>query len=682
MKRWYFLFLLALLAACNLARSAPHKRSASPPPSPTAAQPTPTAASLPPTPPPTTVPPPPTATAPPETPTAATNPLPTPAPATRAAAVHIDAAVAHGPGHLSSLWRPGIVWQGAGGGGSSINPLLVEYWAKEGGFQRIGLVRIVPELDSIARGAYHLQDYAELVAQVRDHGGTLLVKIRTTPREFTNTPNPPAACPPDDPNDWRYKHRYARYGVADDQREAYAKMIQDFIRYFSAQGETVSNPMLFGDSAPHPTLGMPHVLYELWDEPNYEMLWCDTEEHFLDLYQLIVEAADRLRAADAHMLPFTIGGPGWRQETKRNDALPPSFGAPDCLAADDPHCGAIRRFYEGLKQRGYLENGHVSWWSYSYVPTELTTGETRAQLQHIRSILHDPHYEGHYDDTLVVIGEWGPPFGSARVDLLPAKAWKDELHIFFGPDINDDNEVGASLIPARLWNMTLASPPPDYQSYFCVGEWPEKDYLPLFKGTTGIFTSQALGLRKAISNVFLMLNRLQPQQLSVTYPKNPYLNLVATASDDGHKLAVLLWYHPNIKPYEQNHMVAYDDLLKGLARDGIGSVKVTLNFDHLTPGATYTQTLAVVDATHSNAFTYRHAIAKDLQSHCGQDPRQWQRGCAYHRVAAINGWTLAKNGASVALETTTGSLTADAKGHGSVTLTIAPYSVWLVTLEP
>ncbi len=619
-----------------------------------------------------------TATASP-TPTAEATATASPTP--KAATVLIDAALEHSPGPLSPLWRPSIVWQGGGGGGSNINPYLVDFWSEHGGFDRIGLVRIVPELDSIARNEYHLDDYADLVQEVRDHGGRLLVKIRTTPYTYTNTTDPPAACPPNDPTDWRYEHRYAKYGVANDKRVAYGRMIQDFIRYFSAEGEVVSNTVLFGDDTPHETLGMPNVLYELWDEPNYDMLWCDTEEHFLDLYELIVQAADHLRAQDSHVLPFTIGGPGWREQTLRNRYLPAGFGAPKCLPADKPDCGAIRRFYDGLKQRGYLENGHVSWWSYSYLPTELTTGESRTHLDNIRTILHDPRYEGHYDDTLVVVGEWGPPFGNAALDLLPASTWQDEAHRFFGLDINDDNEVGASLVPARLWDMTRASPPPDYQTYFQIGEWPVSEYLPLFKGTAGIFTAQILGLRKAVANVFLMLNRLQPRELSTSYHANPRLNMVATSSEDGRKLAALLWYHPSIKPYETDSTVRYDDLLDSLTRDGIGPVAVTVGFQHLTPGATYTQTVSVVDATHSNAFTYRHAVADDLTAHCGSDPSQWQKACVYQRIGEINNWTLDENGASVALETTTGSLTADDQGRGEITLTANPYSVWLVTLE-
>ena len=612
------------------------------------------------------------------TPTSAPTDTPTPS---AAANVLIDADPAHGPGLSSPLWRPGIVWQGGGGGGSNINPALVDYWTSLGGFDRVGLVRIVPELDSISRGEYHLDDYGELVGQVRDHGGRLLVKIRTTPWEYSNTHNPPDACPPDDPSDWRYAHRYAKYGVADDKRAAYAAMIQDFIRYFSARGETVTNEELFGDNLAHSTLGMSGVLYELWDEPNYDMLWCDTEEHFLDLYQLIVEAADRLRTQDSHVLPFTIGGPGWRRHTLRNAGLPPGFGAPNCLDADDPSCGAIRRFYEELKARGYLENGHVSWWSYSYLPTESTTGATHTNLTNIHTILNDTRYGDHYAHTLIVIGEWGPPFDNARVDLLPSDSWQGERGTFFGQNINDDNEVGASLVPARIWDMTRASPPPDFQSYFQIGEWPVDDYLPLFKGTNGIMAAQALGLRKAVSNVFLLLNRLQPQELATTYQHNPMLNLVATASEDGRTLAVLSWYHPSIKPYETGDTVAYDDLLDGLARDGVGPVTVALNFEHLTPNATYTQTLSVVDGAHSNAFAYRHAVSDDLRAHCGDDPAQWQRSCVYRRMGVINGWTLAEEGASVALETTSTTLTADDEGHGRVTITLNPYSVWLVTLE-
>ncbi len=600
-----------------------------------------------------------------------------------AATFLIDADPAHGPGPLSPLWRPGIVWQGGGPSGSSINPRLVDFWAGQGGFDRIGLVRIVPELDSISRHAYHLHDYADLVQQVRDHGGRLLVKIRTTPKEYTNTPDPPPECPPNDPDDWRYEHRYAKYGVVEDKRVAYGRMIQDFIRYFSASGETVTNQELFGDDLAHPTLGMPNVLYELWDEPNYDMLWCDTEEHFLDLYQLIVQAADQLRASDPHLQPFTIGGPGWREQTKRNDDLPPGFGAPDpdCLPADNPDCGAIRRFYDGLKARGYLENGHVSWWSYSYLPTELTRGASHAHLDNIRTILHDERYEGRYDDTKVVVGEWGPPFGNAKVDLLPATTWEGERGVFFGLDINDDNEVGASLIPARIWDMTRARPQPDDQSYFQIGEWPLNDYLPLFKGTAGLMTSQALGLRKAAANVFLMLNRLESQELSATYRANPRLNLVATASEDGSKLAALLWHHPSIKPYEEQGVVAYDDLWARLAQDGVGPVQVDLAFEHLTPNAAYTQTLLVMDAAHSNAFTYRHAILDDLRDHCGDDPREWRRACVYQRIDAINAWTLAHDRASVDLESTRTVLTADAQGRARVPLTLQPYSVWLVTLQ-
>ena len=206
--------------------------------------------------------------------------------------------------------------------------------------------------------------------------------------------------------------------------------------------------------------------------------------------------------------------------------------------------------------------------------------------------------------------------------------------------------------------------------------------LPLFKGTAGIMTAQSLGLRKAVANVFLMLNRLQPQELSVTYPANPRLNMVATASDDGSQLAVLLWYHPSIKPLEHNGVVHYDELLQELPQQGILPLTVQVNFVHLAPGTTYTQTLSVVDRTHSNAFTYRHAIADDLTAHCGADPRQWKRSCVYHRMEAINAWTLEKDNASVALETTDGTLTTDAQGNGEVTITLQPYSVWLLTLTP
>ena len=50
--------------------------------------------------------------------------------------------------------------------------------------------------------------------------------------------------------------------------------------------------------------------------------------------------------------------------------------------------------------------------------------------------------------------------------------------------------MGASLVPARLWDMPQASPPPDLQSYFTVGEGSQNEYLPLFKGTVDVFTSQ------------------------------------------------------------------------------------------------------------------------------------------------------------------------------------------------
>jgi hypothetical protein len=273
-------------------------------------------------------------------------------------------------------------------------------------------------------------------------------------------------------------------------------------------------------------------------------------------------------------------------------------------------------------------------------------------------------------------------FGDEMVDLLASRESRDEYGVFFGRNINDDNEVGASLVPARIWDMTRANPAPDLQSYFQIGEWPVGEVLPLFKGTNGIMTAQALGLRKAISNVFLMLDRLQPRQLAATYPANPRINLVATASQDGERVAVLVWYHPSIKPYESGDTVTYDDLLKGLALDGIGPVTLTLRFQHLQPGTSYTRTLSVVDSTRSNSFTYRHAVFDYLRTNCGNDPSQWERACVYHRVGEINAWTLAEDGASVALETTTGSMVTNDQGQGKITLTANPYSVWLITLEP
>ena len=619
----------------------------------------------------------------------------TPTMPTPSMAVVINADPAHGPGPLSPLWRPGIVWQGGGGSWNNINPRLVDYWAELGGFDRIGLVRIVPELDSLARGVYSLAEFAPLVEQVRDHGGRLLVKIQTMPEAYTNTPNPPDACPPHDPGDWRYPHRYAKYGVASDKEAEFKALIQDFIRYFSEAGGTVTNPELFGDEESHPTLGMPDVLYEVWNEPNYEYEWCDTEENFWHLYQLIVEAADELRAlaltprpegqweGGEGLLPFTIGGPGWRHETLRNEELPEAFGAPDCLAADDPDCGAIRSFYDFLQEQGYLENGHLSWWSYSYVPREVTDGSTGEHLDNIRAILKDSRYEGHYASTLVVLGEWAPPFRDAFVDLLPDEAWRDEHGILFGKNINDDNEVGASLIPARIWDMTQASPLPDLQSYFTVGEGPQNDYLPLFKGTVGVFTSQTTGLLKAITNVFRLLNRLEEWELAIDYPPNNRLNLIATADENADRVAVLGWYHVNITPYEIDNTVQYSDLLASLEVDSIGPVTGILNFQNLTPGATYTQTVYVVDRTHSNAFTYRHAVLEDLKANCSYDPDTWERACIYARIAEINAWTLGTTSgtASVALESTTATLTADDQGQAEVTVTLEPYSVWLVVLE-
>jgi len=229
--------------------------------------------------------------------------------------------------------------------------------------------------------------------------------------------------------------------------------------------------------------------------------------------------------------------------------------------------------------------------------------------------------------------------------------------------------------------MTRASPPPDYQSYFCVAEWPVKDSLPLFKGTTGVMTSQCLGLRKAVTNVLLMLNHLEERELSTSYRRNPMLNLVATASEDGRELAVLGFYHPSIKPYETNGVVTYDVLLAGLERDGIGPVAVTLHFANLTPGASYTETVSVVDSAHGNAFAYRHAVMDDLQTHCGPDPTQWQKVCVYDRMEVINDWTLEEDGASVATETTDSTLTADTEGQGEIVVTMNPYSVLLVRLE-
>ncbi|NOZ71441.1 MAG: hypothetical protein GXP38_05930, partial [Chloroflexi bacterium] len=510
----------------------------------------------------------------------------------------------------------------------------------------------------------------------------LLVKIITTPRIYTNTPQPPAACPPRDPNDWRYLQRYRKYGVDVAKEEAYKALIRDFIRYFSAQDDTVINPELFGDELAHPTLGMPGVLYEVWNEPNYEIEWCDSETNFWRLYQLITEAAAEVRGPD--LLSFSIGGPGWRHETLRNDDLPPAFGAPDCLAADDLACGAVRRFYDFLQSENYLENGHISWWSYSYLPTELTTGSTRIHLDNIRHILQDARYEGHYDDTQVIVGEWATPFADKPQDLLPSAAWAEEYGTLFGKNINDDNEVGASLVPARLWDMTQTSPPPAFQAYFAVAEWPQNDSLPLFKGVSGVMTAQVTGLLKAISNVFLLLNRLQPRELSTVYQANPMLQLVATASEDGRELAVLSWYHPSIKRYETKGVVTYDALMTGLAEDGIAPLTVTLNFQHLEPSTAYTQTLFVVDSSHSNAFTYRHAVLADLQAHCGNNPQQWQRTCVYQRISDINTWTLdgPGPGASVGLESTTSVLTSDAQGQGQISFTLEPYSVWLLTLAP
>lgn len=598
--------------------------------------------------------------------------------------VFIDADPAHGPGALSPLWRPGIVWQGGGNGGNSINPLMVDYWAGLGGFDRIGLVRIVPELDSMARGAYSLSGFASIAEQVRDHGGRLLVKIKTTPREYSNTQDPPDACPPDDPDDWRYIYRYNRYGVKPSKERAYKDLIKDFIRYFSGRTGFVTNQELFGDDEPHAVLSVPDVMYELWDEPNYDMKWCDTESNFWRLYKTIVEAADEVRT-DGDMLSFTIGGPGWREETLRNPGLGEGFGAPGCLEADDPGCGAVRRFYDFLAEQGFLENGHISWWSYSYLPTEVTRGATKTRLANLHTILDDPRYENHYSDTMVVLGEWGPPFNNGIIDLLPSQEWldADEYGEFFGKNINDDNEVGASLIPARIWDMTNASQPPLLQSYFQVGEWPTEDFLPLFKGTTGVFTAKSLGLLKAVSNVFLMLNRLQERQLTIQYPLNPRLNAVASASNDGEKLAVLAWYHPSIKPYEENGLVQYDALMSGLKQDGIGPETVTLHFSQLVPGATYKQRLYTVDSTHSNSFAYRHEIMDQLIEDCGEDTNAWQASCVYSSMDFINSWTLDGHGpgASVGLESRESTLVADTQGNGQVTVTMMPYSVTLITIE-
>jgi hypothetical protein len=383
------------------------------------------------------------------------------------------------------------------------------------------------------------------------------------------------------------------------------------------------------------------------------------------------------------LLPFTIGGPGWREDTLRNDKLPPAFGDPDCPVTDDPECGAIRRFYDFLQQQGYLESGHLSWWSYSYAPRVVTTGPTSEHLANIHTILSDPRYEGHYASTLVVLGEWATLYRNTFIDLLPDDEWANEYEVLFGRNINDDNEVGASLVPARIWDMTQASLSPDLQSYAFVGEGPQFDYLPLFKGTTGVFTSQTTGLIKGITNVFRLLNRLEGQELAIDYPPNSRLNLIATADGNAERVAVLGWYHVNIRPYETNGMIQYDDLLAGLEADGIGPVTTTLSFENLTPGATYTRTVYVVDQTHSNAFSYRHAVFDDLTANCGANPRTWERPCVYARMDEINAWTLdTTNGAaSVALESTTTALTANSEGRAEVTITLEPYSVWLVVLE-
>ena len=591
-----------------------------------------------------------------------------------------------GPGPLSPLWRPGIVWEGGGGGDTSINPRLVDFWEDLGGFERIGLVRIVPELDSLSKGAYSLSSFSSLVKDVRDHGGRLLVKILTTPfryTRFTDNSSPSSSCPPNDPSDYRYPNRYNKYGVKPSEEEDYKALIKDFIRYFSGKEGYVVNPELFGDNDRHPVLSMPDVLYELWDEPNYDMKWCDTEENFFRLYQLIVEAADEVRGEG--LLPFKIGGPGWRQETLRNEGLGEGFGSSGCPEADEPSCGAIRRFYDFLASRGFLENGHISWWSYSYSPTEVSRGETNSHLKNIHKILNDPRYQGHYSDTLVVLGEWGPPFANHIVDLVPSRRWAEtgEYGTFFGKNIKDDNEVGASLVPQYIFDMTNSDPSPSLQSYFQIGEWPTKDYLPIFKGTAGIITSQATGLLKAVSNVFVMLNRLEPQQLETRYRKNPVFNLIATSSPDAGKIAVLGWYHPSIKPYEKNGWVEYDELMEGLEQSGIKPVSFSLDFENLAPMTTYHVTIYKVDKTHSNSFNYRHKILERLRDDCGENVELWERSCVYNSIGLINSWTLESTGkkASVALESTKSALSADEDGKGKITLSQSPYSVFLIVLE-
>ena len=358
---------------------------------------------------------------------------------------------------------------------------VLDTWQKDIGFT--GLYRLQYNFWEINQFAKDkdlqnnlLGNYEKIIKNISDAGGVVILDIFGTP---------------------------AGLGKVLDKRsspqnlKAFKKLIKSHIRALSCQKRY-------------------NIWYEVWSAPDLDDFFLGRKQEYLNLYRVIAEAINELKAETKIHIP--LGGPGiswW-------------FQNPDGNTINTPEQSLI---YELINfcYRNHLPLDFITWHGFSSDPQaeKQTTVYNKFSVDLIRDWLTYFRFD---QNIPLIIDEWNYDRG---VNVLPER--------------KEESFISASYIPARLKNMYEAGL--NYQLYFSL-----EDFQNNKEGivrNTGIFwfdaeSSEYKGGPKATYNAFRMLVHLGENMfLSSEKFKDEFAGLIATQGKNYITLLVYNYIDPD-----------------------------------------------------------------------------------------------------------------------------------------
>jgi|GEM_PF-7077185 len=547
---------------------------------------------------------------------------------------------------------------------------VLSKWQNEIGFS--GDFRLSTELFLISRGQICLQDFADLACDIVSEGGTPFLTILGIPDNLMSEPGdlgmPPGTCP------WL---------IRPNDLEGFKEMLKNYMLYFSGKDLILRDNYLFFEDTP--SQGIDGIYFHFWVEPTGYNHWQDDFEEFNKMYDRFIQAAREIRQ-EYPEIDFKVGGIHlncwvWDRDCRQNNPYDP----------DGARCTPLyflEQFLDYCTDAGVLGDVRVcappldieffSFQTNRNNNSHVLTRNLYGDYSYIKTLLDQYGYQ----DTSIVRADMMGQFHRVRAQYLPGYDFHGEDHENWYAGCEADNEIGASELPALLYDTTRSVNIPVDRYYFefirDVMVRPEEEFPDLildhglYMGNSGVgYAGGSLPeiqypLAKAGYNVIRMIGALEDTLLEVEYVErfnnsNDLIRAVATRDSETNNLAILIWYYINPNQFQDSwdEPVSYSELR---SRPELVPRTVKLRIQNTSMKRVHCRQF-LMDKTHSNPWNYRSKIALEMvfnQTITPVDVNEWP-GCGLDMVEE---WT----------KPVFGCVTKE--------MILDPYSVALITVEP